>query len=132
MKQLERELNEAKALQNETLAALQQAIDTRVKWRECAQRLAKELDHLSLFPTIGPNEKTREALKRFDELEKGTPTTTAEWMKELREGEAMTVEQARKARICRICHGPDDPPFTYNYGKEYAHTKCLELEKGQQ
>lgn len=55
----------------------------------------------------------------------------------------LTVEQARKKRVCRLCEQPvgsvgmADAPFdfqrqivpirvTYDFGKEFAHTKCLE------
>ncbi len=45
--------------------------------------------------------------------------------------EELTVEKARDAGVCRICKRPHGPinastgPFTLNYGKEYAHERCL-------
>jgi hypothetical protein len=60
---------------------------------------------------------------------------------------SMSVEDARRNRVCRICGdpcgrntaGPKDwqlmfakmaypESITLNYGKEYAHTDCLLLE----
>lgn len=37
----------------------------------------------------------------------------------------LTVEQARQQKRCRICGGPEEMQMTYNYGDEYAHTRCL-------
>lgn len=46
----------------------------------------------------------------------------------------MTVEEARKRRVCRVCGGPGGPrqvtpalidSFVLNYGKEYAHASCI-------
>lgn len=40
-----------------------------------------------------------------------------------------TLKQAKRMRVCRVCGDgeTDGPglPFVYNYGKEYAHQKCL-------
>ena len=60
---------------------------------------------------------------------------------------SLTVEEARTARVCRICGkpiprvpGPKDWPFlfgecvypppalTLNFGKEFAHTDCLKVK----
>ena len=38
----------------------------------------------------------------------------------------LSLAEARLRRCCRICGGPDDPPLTLNFGREYAHTACLE------
>lgn len=46
----------------------------------------------------------------------------------------ISVEEAKKRRICRICGQPDIPrqvtptlvdSFVYNFGKEYAHASCI-------
>lgn len=42
----------------------------------------------------------------------------------------MTVADARHEGICRLCGGSAFPVgMTYNGGKEYAHTECLERER---
>jgi hypothetical protein len=43
---------------------------------------------------------------------------------------AMTIEEARSKRVCRICGLPVRAPFTMNYGEEFAHTDCLPLTGG--
>lgn len=43
----------------------------------------------------------------------------------------ISVQEAQLYQICRICGGPDTAPFTLNYGKEYAHTKCLTEARAQ-
>lgn len=47
-----------------------------------------------------------------------------------------TVQEAQSRRMCRICGGPSSPTkelgsFVLNYGKEFAHEKCLERERAQ-
>lgn len=40
----------------------------------------------------------------------------------------LTLHEAKERRLCRICGKPDRngrEAWTYNFGKEYAHTKCL-------
>jgi len=41
----------------------------------------------------------------------------------------LSVAEAKKLRVCRICRIDDKPspgnPLVLNYGKEYAHEKCL-------
>ena len=46
----------------------------------------------------------------------------------------MTVDEARKRGVCRICGDLDSPrritptlidTFVVNYGEEYAHSSCL-------
>ena len=45
----------------------------------------------------------------------------------------LTVEDAQRLDVCRICRGPakatwPDNHFCLNYGKEYAHRRCLDKE----
>ncbi len=47
------------------------------------------------------------------------------------EPERLSVEEAKKRGVCRICQKdnaahPPDNPFILAYGREYAHQKCLE------
>jgi len=43
----------------------------------------------------------------------------------------LTVEEAHKAKVCRYCGGPDSElPFTYDYGHEYAHSRCAPQARG--
>jgi hypothetical protein len=41
----------------------------------------------------------------------------------------LTVAEAQRRRVCRICKLNDDPPpgnpLVLNYGEEYAHEHCL-------
>jgi hypothetical protein len=38
----------------------------------------------------------------------------------------VTLVEAKTSNRCRICGASiDREPVTYNYGREYAHTKCL-------
>lgn len=46
----------------------------------------------------------------------------------------MTVEEAHKLKVCRVCGGTDRPiqvtpvlidSFVLHYGKEYAHASCI-------
>lgn len=36
------------------------------------------------------------------------------------------VLRAKKDKICRICRKPISTPISLHFGKEYAHTECLE------
>src|SRR5262245_23317656 len=46
--------------------------------------------------------------------------------------EPTPLEKAQKSRTCRICGQPMSAapgnPFVFNYGKEFAHQKCLDNE----
>ena len=44
---------------------------------------------------------------------------------------ALTVEQARKRYVCRICGKRADGPLTMDFGKEFAHTACLPPPPGR-
>ena len=46
----------------------------------------------------------------------------------------LTVTEARRKGVCRVCGKPDVPrqitptlidSFVYDYGKEYAHASCI-------
>jgi hypothetical protein len=41
----------------------------------------------------------------------------------------LTVAEAQRRRVCRICKLNDNPapgnPLVLNYGEEYAHEQCL-------
>lgn len=39
---------------------------------------------------------------------------------------SLTVEEAQRLRVCRICRKPMSAPFLLNFGKEFAHEACLE------
>lgn len=43
-----------------------------------------------------------------------------------------SVKIAKQRKCCRICRREDAAspgnPFVFNYGKEYAHSKCVEAE----
>ncbi len=50
----------------------------------------------------------------------------------------MTVEEARKKGVCRICEGPmwkdavkriATEDLAFRYGEEYAHERCVEQER---
>ena len=54
------------------------------------------------------------------------------WMLRSQENESARLDAvavARDKEICRICGEPYAPPFTYDFGREYAHTKCLEVKQ---
>jgi hypothetical protein len=40
-------------------------------------------------------------------------------------GEIRRLE-AREAGVCRICREPISTPYTVDYGREHAHSACLE------
>ncbi len=44
-------------------------------------------------------------------------------------GRRLTVREAQLCNVCRICRQGPGAPFVLNYGKEFAHPGCLELEK---
>jgi len=52
-------------------------------------------------------------------------------IKEEEKNKPLTVKEARKLNICRFCRensnakGPDNP-LVLNYGKEFAHRKCID------
>jgi len=43
----------------------------------------------------------------------------------------ITLEEAKLLDVCRICKGESRASFVYNYGKEYAHKKCLERDENE-
>ena len=38
----------------------------------------------------------------------------------------LTVREAQLCNVCRVCRGKPGAPFLLEYGKEFAHPKCLE------
>ena len=52
-------------------------------------------------------------------------------IKEEEKNKPLTVKRARELRICRFCREKDSPKeldnsFVLDYGKEYAHRKCID------
>lgn len=73
------------------------------------------------------NDALRELLKQTREVGIEYLINYADLLEE--QMNPIPIEHARLLRVCRICLQPDTAPFTYNYGQEYAHTKCLPFLK---
>ena len=88
------------------------------------------------LPTISPKPSpAASAIERLRESRSGGGQTFGHFRDAILELAArpqleLSVAAARMLGVCRICQRKADRRMVLNFGKEFAHQDCLELEKG--